>query len=141
MKNLILLLALTTLVSCKGKDGSMGPKGDTGAPGSSCSVTQVSNGAIISCENGTSAVLLNGQDGADGSPAPATPYTVTEIIDPCGNSPGFDEVLLRLHNGQIMAHYAQGALQFLTILSPGTYRVTDGTNCVFTVHPDMSVTW
>jgi hypothetical protein len=68
------------------------------------------------------------------------------VIDPCGNPPGtgqqaLDEVLLRLRNGQIIAHYSSGQKQFLVIVPPGYYSTTDGYSCSFQVLNDGSVTW
>lgn len=66
---------------------------------------------------------------------------VSEIIDPCGSQGAYDEVLLRLGNGQIMAHYASGTNQFLTLLSAGNYVTTDGTNCHFTISASGVITY
>ena len=132
------------LVSCG--DGSsyqipapkVGPAGADGADGQSCSIADVDNGAIITC--GEEHVVI--VDGADGADAPPTAYSVTELIDPCGDSPGkYDEVLLRLANGTLLAHYADGAKQFLAVIGPGTYVTTDYQSCVFTVSPANSVSW
>lgn len=162
MKNVFLILMVLTLSACglKGERGKTGLKGDTGAPGAdggSCSVEQLLNGAVITCSNGTTALISNGingldgqdgadgqdgEDGADGQNAPPTAYTVTELINPCGDGPGHDEVLLRLANGQIIAHYAGGGnLQFLAVLSPGSYVTTDSPACAFTLHANGTVTW
>lgn len=122
------------------RPGIVGPKGDSGSDGKSCTVTQVANGALISCPDGTSTAILNGTPGADGQPAPATAYTVTELVDPCGPQGAYDEVLLKLANGQILAHFASGAKQFLTIVPPGNYTSTDSTNCFFTITPTGEVT-
>lgn len=140
-----------------GSQGISGSVGPTGSPGASCSVTRYSNGATISCTDGTSVVVLDGVDGApgspgptgstgvDGSPGPAgssaspTSYTVVEIVDPCGQQTQFDEVLFRLENNQLVAHYASGSNQFLTIVGPGNYVTTDGTHCYFTVNSDLSI--
>jgi hypothetical protein len=96
-------------------------------------------------------VLLNGVDGLDGADgqdgsngqdgqdAPPTPYTVVGLVDPCGDQNGFDEVLLRLGNGQLMAHYSAGNQQFLSILGPGNYVTTDGTSCSFTINNDLTI--
>lgn len=48
-----------------GAQGIPGSQGEAGADGSSCSVAQVSGGAIITCTDGTSAIILNGADGRD----------------------------------------------------------------------------
>ncbi len=142
MKKLLLIAALLSLSACHRRiTGPVGPKGadgQDGAPGSSCSVQQMSNGAIITCQDGTSAVILNGADGSD---APPTAYSVVELINPCGDAPGYDEILLRLHNGQLIAHFSHGNKQFLTLLTPGTYQTTDGTNCLFSVDSNLNVTW
>lgn len=135
-----------------GPAGPVGPIGPTGNSGSSCTVTSAIGGALISCTDGTAIVLLNGTNGEDGEEgeqgpqgdpgedAPPTPYTVTEMIDPCGDQTAYDEILLRLANDQLVAHFSSGSLEFLTVLPPGNYVTTDGTHCVFTVEADLSIT-
>jgi len=140
MKNLLLLsLSILALSACA-KKGDRGFNGSDGKDGSSCSVAQASNGAVITCQDGTSTLILNGTNGADGQNAPPTAFTVTEILDPCGDAPGqFDEVLLRLANGQVIAHFASGNLQFLAVLSPGSYVTTDSQACHFTLNSDGTI--
>lgn len=140
MKKLFIVLTIfASACSLEDRTGPMGPEGAPGRPGSSCSVEPVSNGAVITCDDGTSAVIVNGTDGQD---APPTAYSVVELIDPCGDEPNaFDEVLLRLANGQLMAHYSSDGLQFLTLLSPGNYVTTDSQKCHFTIDSDMNVSW
>lgn len=146
-------VSATGLVSCT--DGtsyqipipSNGIDGVDGKDGSACTITSVDNGALIACGENHVVVLngvdgKDGQDGQDGQDAPPTAFTVTELIDPCGDAPGkFDEVLLRLANNTLIAHYADGAKQFLSVIGPGTYMTTDGTSCVFTVSPTNVVSW
>ncbi len=75
-----------------------------------------------------------GQDGEQGIPGQAA---VLEVIDPCGDAPGiYDEVILRLANGQLLASFsenANGKNTRFSILTPGSYVTTDGSNCGFTV--------
>lgn len=68
-----------------------------------------------------------------------TNLMVTEIIDPCGDGAGFDEVLLRLSDGQIISYFEQGNKRFLTSLPPGNYRTTDQQACNFTITNDMEI--
>jgi hypothetical protein len=111
---------------------------------------------VIYCTDGTSVLVLDGidgedgaqgeqgeagEDGTDGADAPISPYSITEAIDPCGSETAYDEVLLRLGNGSLLAHYSDGAKQHLTVIGAGSYTTTDSTNCVFVVHTDGSVTW
>lgn len=117
-----------------------GPRGHRGNDGKDCSIEKVVGGSLIKCGKSTSAVILDGQDGVDGEDA-ATVISVSEIIDPCGKQTSFDEVILRLTNGQLLAHYSQGGNEFLSVIGPGSYRTTDGTNCNFTVNSTGSVTW
>ncbi len=123
----------------QGPKGEVGPQGKTviGPKGESCSVQPAVNGALITCGE-TQTVLLNGVDGND---APPTPYTVTEMIDPCGKQGTYDEVLLRLADNSLIAHYASGANQFLTVIDTGNYATTDGTNCHFNIDGNLAVTW
>lgn len=61
------------------------------------------------------------------------------MIDPCGDQTAFDEVLLRLANGQLVAHFANGSLQFLSVIGPGNYVTTDGTSCYFSVDSNLQI--
>ncbi len=58
---------------------------------------------------------------------------ITEFIDPCGDGPGFDEVLIRTTSGQLVAYFESGNNRFLTILAPGSYATTDAQRCHFQV--------
>lgn len=121
-----------------GSRGAEGPTGNDGATGTQgeagvgCTAEGITNGAIVTCGD-TQVVIYNGQD------APPTPYTVDHVIDPCGHQTTFDEVLLVMSNGQILAHFANGADQFLTLVPPGNYTTTDGSRCAFTINSDMSI--
>lgn len=105
-----------------GATGPAGEKGDTGATGA------------------TGETGPTGPQGEAGEDAEPSDYTVVALVYPCGNGPGFEEVLLRMSDGTLLAHYSHGSRQFLAVVTPGTYTTTDGTGCVFTVHNDMSVT-
>jgi len=83
-------------------------------------------------------LILNGTNGVD---APPTAFTVTGLINVCGDNPGADEILLRLADGTVIAHYAGGGnLQFLAALSPGSYTTTDSSPCNFTLAADGVIT-
>lgn len=136
MFKLLLYVSLIT-IGCvgpsgiNGLNGIDGINGIDGLNGQSCSVTSFPESTLIHCTDGTSSVIMHGH------PAP---YEIVEIIAPCHET-GSKELLLRLRNGDILAHYSHGVRQYLTYLSPGTWQLTDGTSCVFTVHSNMSVTW
>lgn len=136
----------------QGERGIDGLSGSNGADGASCQVTSVpvdvltpNGGALITC--GTTSVLLvngapgadgtDGQDGQDGADAPQTPYSITEVIDPCGASGGQDEVLLKFANGTLVASFSDNGSALttrLSILKAGSnYRTTDNDNCYFSV--------
>lgn len=141
---LVLLLVLTGCMEAK-IEKLEGPAGRDGKDGQSCTVSQAVNGAVILCPDGTSVMVLNGLNGIngvngiDGLPAPASNYTIVGVIDPCGKQGQFDEILLRLANGQLVAHYASGNNQFLTTIGPNNYITTDGTSCRFTVNNNLEV--
>ncbi len=125
-----------------GEKGDVGNSGRDGSDGASCRVIPNANGAVIACEGQPIVAILNGVDGingTNGADAPVTPYMVTEIVDVCGKQTTYDEVLLRLGNGQLVAHFASGADQFLTIIGPGSYVTTDSTHCFFTVNSDLTI--
>lgn len=58
-----------------------------------------------------------------------------ELIDPCGDHPGyFDEVILKLPSGELVAYFKQsGSKEFLSVLTDGNYQTTDQQKCNFTV--------
>jgi hypothetical protein len=60
-------------------------------------------------------------------------YSITKIIDPCGDSAGFDEVILKTGAGKLIAYFENGASRYLSVIPTGSYRTTDGTNCLFEV--------
>lgn len=153
----ILSLLLTiSLVGCygvyglDGRDGLNGAQGPQGIDGESCTTEQLENGALIRCGSNTVSVILNGNDGIigpkgdTGEPgiimSPGA-YNIAYVIDPCGEQADFDELLLVLQSGAILAHYSNGNKQFLAILSAGTYQTTDGTKCEFLVDHNFNVTW
>jgi hypothetical protein len=137
----------------RGESGSVGESGVDGVDGESCTVTPAINGALIECSDST-VLVLNGTDGErgekgdqgdSGQNAPPTAYTVTEVIDPCGNHPTrIDEVLLKLANGSIIASFSDNVSGLNTrfaIIEAGTYGTTDGTGCIFRVNNAGVVTW
>lgn len=136
-----------------GKDGVDGPageagaKGDTGAPGVAGDKGEAGqNGAQgPRGEAGPAGVAgergPQGETGPQGAAAVLSQYSVTEVVDPCGDGPGFDEVLLRMSNGQLLAHYTNGHYQFLTIVAPGHYSTTDQQECHFTINTDLSISY
>lgn len=59
---------------------------------------------------------------------------IVAVLDPCLDSPGYDEVLLRTSNNQLIAYFEQGGNRFLTIVGPGSYTTTDSSSCAFSVN-------
>jgi hypothetical protein len=71
-----------------------------------------------------------------------TRITVAEIIDPCNNNVGYDEVLIRLSDNSLIAYFESGSNRFLTKLTPGSYRTTDTPPyCYFTVNSNLDIVW
>lgn len=66
---------------------------------------------------------------------------ITEIIDVCGDGPGYDEVVLRSSNGKLMAYFESGTRRFLSLLPQGFYSTTDNTSCGFQVMANGNVCW
>lgn len=132
MRQLFTVAISLMLCACALQDAT-GPMGPEGAPGRSCTLTQLENGVLIQCPDGTSSVVMNGVD--------ATPnaYSILEFIRPCPDKSY--EVLMRLYNREIIAHYSDGNKQYLRFIGPGNWKTTDGTNCQFTIDADMNVSW
>lgn len=132
---LAFLFCLLSLIGCSNRTGTPGSDGLNGLPGANCTVSQVSNGAIITCPDGTTALVQNG------SSSEPSAFTIVDLIDPCGQEADFDEVLLKLYNGQYLVHFSHGGKQFLSTIGTGSYVTTDGTNCHFTINQDGTVNW
>lgn len=64
----------------------------------------------------------------------ATGQRIMALLDCNGDGPGFDEVVLRLSNGTLMAYFEQSGRRFLSTLGPGSYATTDAANCPFTIN-------
>jgi hypothetical protein len=111
-----------------------GPVGPSGAPGSSCTVNDVDDGAVILCEDGSSSFIEDGEDGAS---------SLVEIIDPCGTETTFDEVILvyEIDGAPVfIAYFENGSKRYLTTLDEGVnYRTTDGTKCDFKIEDGQLV--
>lgn len=130
----------------QGDQGPQGPAGSVGAPGAdgqSCTVTSVApgitapnGGSIITCVNGA-VLITNGAPGANGAPAPATSYSITDMVDPCGAQGFQDEVLLILANGSLIGTFSEnvnGYMTRLSLINDGVgYQDTDSTGCTFSV--------
>lgn len=69
-----------------------------------------------------------------------TTSSITQIIDPCGNGAGYDEVILKTRNGQYLAYFENGSQRYLTKLEIGSYITTDGTGCRFSLTAS-GLTW
>lgn len=109
--------------------------------GGNCSVTDLIDGALITCQDGTSTRIYNGSDGTDGTNGQDGvdgKDAIIEVIDPCLDGPGIDEVLLRLSDRSILAWYYQKGL---TILGPGNWVTTDSQVCSFHIDNNLNVTW
>ena len=150
-----LLLIAVTLLILSLASGCSGVRGYTGKDGASCTVEQLANGAAITCEDGSTSLILNGAQGAIGMSGPIGPqgnpgvsppagnYDVVGLVDPCGDGPGADEVLLRLRDGRLLAHYSSGSYEFLALIGTGLWRTTDQQSCYFNVGlaPNYNVTY
>lgn len=57
------------------------------------------------------------------------------LLNPCGDSAGYDEVLVRFSDGSVMAYFETGGKRHLTVLTPGVqYQTTDADSCQFKVN-------
>lgn len=137
MKKLIVVCLF--LAGC-GQQGPVGPQGPTGQNGGSCSTSPVlasvvapNGGALISCADGTQAMILNGTNG-----------TVVGVVQFCKNPvttypSTFNEVGFCINNTLYAVYSANGG--FETTVLPGGYS-SNGINssCTFTVGPNCTIT-
>jgi hypothetical protein len=68
------------------------------------------------------------------------PSFIEEIVDPCGDSAGVDEILLRTRDWQYIAYFQNGNRRMLTILEPEVwYQTTDSQKCNFVITSSGSI--
>lgn len=133
-----------------------GINGQDGEDGDSCSISDTTNGAEITCGGSNPVVIRDGEKGEKGDRGPrgrrgrqgpagqdATPGPVgiSEVIDPCGDGNGPDEVLLKLNNGTVLVYFEDGGRRFLSILQPGSYQTTDRQRCRFSIDASGNITY
>lgn len=134
-----IIAAIIFATGCAPAQGPAGPKGDKGDPGDSiqgppglsCTVTAVTNGSIISCEDGTQTTITNGLNGGS---------ITTVALCPSNTGGVFNEYLLLIAN-EPYAVYVRGQAIGITKLWPGTWETTDGRKCQFTINPDLSISY
>jgi len=92
--------------------------------------------------NATQASMITAQAQANSLQAQitqlSTSETVVDYLDCNGDGPGYDEVVLRLRSGKLLAYFENGSRRFLSLLTPGSYQTTDQSACNFTVTPAMN---
>ena len=144
------------------QNGSKGIDGTNGLNGSNGHSAVLTTTPATSCANGGTTILMatdsndNGSfDVSDagissatvcnGENAPPTPFSPVALLEPCGDAPGiYDEVLLRLSNGTVLASFsdnAAGANTRFSLLGAGTYTTTDGDSCTFTLDSSGNLTY
>jgi len=139
MKYILIFLALC-LVGC-------GPAKKR--PSVNCTVENTFDGALITCPDGSSALITSGLDGKDGERGPLGPTGApgaqgeagpagrnlsVEAVDPCPELvTSFPEYLF-LIEGTYYAVYASGTKIHLARLVPGAYATTDGRACSFSIN-------
>lgn len=150
-------------VVCDGATGQTGAAGVPGANGVGVTFKIVQAPAPV-CASGGSIIMMASDDDrsgiydplaahqqsatmCNGSNAQLTPYTPVDSIFVCGQSGPYDEVLLRLSNGRVLASFSQnvnGDNTRLAFIPDGNYQTTDGRNCAFTLttaNNVRSVSW
>jgi uncharacterized coiled-coil protein SlyX len=67
-----------------------------------------------------------------------TNLSVVGLVDPCGDGPGYDEVLLKMSDNSYVAYFQTGngnnQKRFLSVLNEGVnYQTTDQQACLFKI--------
>lgn len=133
-----LITTMLILTSCMGYRGHRGNIGLTGSPGKNCTVVQNAGEAVITCPDGTQAIIKDGVTGAVGPQGPAgtnaTPVTMVKLCNDTATYPTvFVEYGMCL-GGKLYAVYSQNG-GFLAYLPNGTYHSNAiGSSCNLTVN-------
>ena len=135
-QSLIVLIGFLGFVGCVGPDTQQ-----VVSPAQSCTVASTSTGAVITCPDGTSSLVLNGAPGANGQNG-ANGTVITPIQFCAGIVPSypstFPEVGFCINNNIYAVYSANDG--FMSLVTPGTYS-SDGINasCTFTVLPNCKI--
>lgn len=109
-------LNIRSMDICNGSDGQQGSQGEQGQ---------------------------QGQQGQQGEQGPVSEFTPVEIVDPCGDKPDiYDEVFLRLFNGQLLwslSDNQNGLNTRFSLAVPGSWKTTDGSHCFFSIDNDYQL--
>lgn len=60
-------------------------------------------------------------------------FQVLEIVDPCGDGKGEDEVLVKLENGAFISHFKSEYKSFTTLKAEVVYETVDNQKCKFKI--------
>lgn len=130
--------------------GPQGAQGSQGQPGASFLILTNRSSSIPECEI-SGVIISSGLDTnfnkvldateitgisyvCDGKVAAASSYDIVDLIIPCGKVEGvFNETLLELRNGSIVAYFENGTNRFLNVLVPGPYETSDTKHCKFII--------
>lgn len=127
-----------------GSDGATGAQGATGERGDDGAKGETGQAGADGKDGATGKDGRDGSNGRDGRDAPPTSFTPVQIINPCGDASGvYDEVLLKLYSGEILASFsdnASGKNTRFSLIPAGSYMTTDGDNCYFTVTSNGVIT-
>lgn len=126
MRALLVVIAIT-LCGCQQSPTEFSP----GARFYGCSVTEVPGGRLLQCPGAEDVPIMDGTDGTDGTNGADGTDALVTIIDPCGDGPGADEVLLVYSGGRVVAWYFNIGLVELT--ANVAYVTTDAQHCRFSV--------
>lgn len=111
---------IKSVTICNGLNGSDGSKGEKGDKGDA------------------------GATGPQGPAGQSSPYLPVELLNPCGDaSEVYDEILVRLYDGTILASFSDkenGQNTRFSIVGPGSYKTTDGDACYFTIDASGNLT-
>jgi hypothetical protein len=74
-----------------------------------------------------------GAQGPQGPKGDAGINGVVDVLNPCGPEGAFEEILLRLNTGEIIAVFDGGPHKdrLVVLTYPNSYSTTDGFNCEF----------
>ena len=119
-----------------GETGQQGVAGQDGKDGTDavCSSVATSGGVLIVCNDGSSTFLANGKDGVNGKDG--KDGTKVEIIDLCGNSYRYGEILMRIDGDYLVGCYTDinaGKIHLVNVIN-GSWVTTDGFSCYFNVN-------
>ncbi|MBI5549303.1 MAG: OmcA/MtrC family decaheme c-type cytochrome [Deltaproteobacteria bacterium] len=115
-----------SLSSCKGDPGDSGPAGQPGPAGQNCTVTDAAAGKIVTCPDGTTVTIKDGEQGPNGGDGESCTLTEVEGVKTITCPDGTTVTVLDGQDGASCTLTEVEGVKTVTCPDGSSFTVTDG---------------